>query len=141
MKTYFIIALTLLFSTSLFSQNTETIFLSGTDAANTVEWDFFCTDGMNSDKWTKIDVPSNWELEGFGTYNYGHDWKNKDLKLGKEHGLYKYEFSVPKSWKGKTINIIFDGSMTDTKVRINGKSAGALHQGAFYRFKYYNSEH
>jgi hypothetical protein len=140
MKTYFIIALTLLFSTSLFSQNTETIFLSGTDAANTVEWDFFCTDGMNSGNWTKIDVPSNWELEGFGTYNYGHDWKNKDLKLGKEHGLYKYEFSVPKSWKGKTINIIFDGSMTDTKVTINGKSAGALHQGAFYRFKYDISE-
>jgi len=120
----------------LSAQQTETIFLSGTDAANTVEWDFFCTDGMNSGKWTKIPVPSNWELQGFGTYNYGHDWKNKDIKLGKEHGLYKYEFEVPSEWKGKTINIVFDGSMTDTKVKINGKSAGEMHQGAFYRFKY-----
>jgi hypothetical protein len=79
-------------------------------------------------------------LQGFGTYNYGHDWKDNTIKLGLEHGLYKHKFEVPASWKGKTINIVFDGSMTDTKVKINGKSAGAMHQGAFYRFKYDISE-
>lgn len=125
-----------LFPTSLFSQNTQIVYLSGKDAAHTVEWDFFCTDGQNSGKWTKIPVPSNWELQGFGTYNYGRDWRNEEIKLGREHGLYKYEFSVPSQWKGKTVNIVFDGSMTDTKVKINGKSAGEMHQGAFYRFKY-----
>jgi beta-galactosidase/beta-glucuronidase len=31
---------------------------------------------------------------------------------------------------------VFEGSMTDTEVKINGKIAGAVHQGAFYRFKY-----
>lgn len=123
-------------SINLYSQPTEIVYLSGTDASNTVEWDFFCTDGRNSGKWTKIPVPSNWELQGFGTYNYGHDWKNKDLKLGKEHGLYKHKFDVPANWKGKTIQIVFDGSMTDTEVKINGKPAGEVHQGAFYRFKY-----
>jgi len=126
----------LFFSTNLFPQTTETVFLSGTDAANTVDWDFFCTDGMNSGNWTKIPVPSNWELHEFGNYNYGHDWRNKDLKLGLEHGLYKHEFEVPARWKGKSVNIVFDGSMTDTRVKINGKSAGEMHQGAFYRFKY-----
>ena len=78
-----------------FAQQTEIKFLSGTDAANTVEWDFFCTDGMNSEEWSKIAVPSNWELQGFGNYNYGHDWNNKNRVLGKEHGLYKYNFEVP----------------------------------------------
>ncbi|MEN8116790.1 MAG: glycoside hydrolase family 2 TIM barrel-domain containing protein, partial [Bacteroidota bacterium] len=136
MNNLYFLVLAVFFSTSIYSQKTETIFLSGTDAANTVEWDFFCTDGMNSGEWTNIDVPSNWELEGFGTYNYGHDWKSKEKKLGKEHGLYKYEFDVPAAWQGKTVNIVFDGSMTDTKVKINGKSAGEIHQGAFYRFKY-----
>lgn len=126
----------LLFSTQLFAQQTEVVFLSGTDAANTVDWDFFCTDGRNSGEWTKIPVPSNWELQGFGTFNYGHDWRDQNKKLGLEHGLYKYEFEVPSTWKGKTVNIVFDGSMTDTKVKINGKSAGEIHQGAFYRFKY-----
>jgi len=136
MKNLLFCAFALLLSTHLYAQPTQIVFLSGTDAANTVQWDFFCTDGQNSGKWTKIAVPSNWELQGFGTYNYGHDWKNKNLKLGLEHGLYKHEFKVPASWKGKTIYIVFDGSMTDTKVKINGKSAGDVHQGAFYRFKY-----
>jgi hypothetical protein len=124
-----------LFGTS-YSQQTEIVFLSGTDATNTVDWDFYCTDGMNSGEWTKIPVPSNWELQGFGTYNYGHDWQNKNIKPGKEHGLYKHSFEVPESWKGKTVNIVFDASMTDTQVKINGKLAGAVHMGAFYRFKY-----
>ncbi|WP_422082107.1 glycoside hydrolase family 2 protein [Ulvibacterium sp.] len=131
-----LLTLFLLFSAHFFAQTTETIFLSGKDAAKTVEWDFFCTGGRNSGKWTKIQVPSNWELQGFGTYNYGHDHKNGDIKLGDEHGLYKYEFEVPAAWMGKTVNIVFDGSMTDTQVKINGQSAGETHQGAFYRFKY-----
>ena len=125
-----------LISSLLLAQPTQIVYLSGTDAANTVEWDFYCTDGRNSGEWTKIQVPSNWELQGFGTYNYGHDWRNENIKLGKEHGLYRYEFEVPRKWRGKTINIVFDGSMTDTEVKINGKLAGEIHQGAFYRFKY-----
>ena len=136
MKNLLFCAFTLFLLPHLFSQPTQIVYLSGTDAANTVLWDFFCTDGQNSGKWTKIPVPSNWELQGFGTYNYGHDWRNENIKLGKEHGFYKHQFEVPATWKGKTVNIVFDGSMTDTKVKINGKSAGDIHQGAFYRFKY-----
>jgi hypothetical protein len=117
-------------------QLTERHYLSGIDTDKTVEWDFFCTDGRNSGEWTKIDVPSNWELQGFGTYNYGHDWKDENKKLGLEHGLYKHTFQVPKSWKGKSIRIVFDGSMTDTKVSLNGKQAGEIHQGGFNRFSY-----
>ncbi len=131
-----IFVLLIAIASKLFAQTTKIVYLSGTDAANTVDWDFFCTDGMNSGKWTTIPVPSNWELQGFGTYNYGHDWSNENIKLGKEHGLYRHEFEVPALWKDKTVNIVFDGSMTDTEVKINGKLAGEIHQGAFYRFKY-----
>ncbi len=131
-----IIFIFFLFGLGASAQTSQIVYLSGTDAANTVDWNFFCTDGRNSGEWTKIPVPSNWELQGFGTYNYGHDWRNEQIKLGKEHGLYKHEFAVPADWKGKTVNIVFDGSMTDTQVKINGKLAGAIHQGAFYRFKY-----
>lgn len=131
--------LSVLFISALsFSQQTERHYLSGKDSKSTVEWDFYCTDGQNSGKWTKIPVPSNWELEGFGNYNYGNDWREKSRKIyiGDEHGLYKHKFEIPKDWKGKKINIVFDGSMTDTGVKINGKLAGEIHQGAFNRFKY-----
>lgn len=119
------------------AQKTDFQFLSGTGSDQTVDWDFFCTAGRNSGKWTKIAVPSNWELQGFGTYNYGGD---KDEIRGKESGLYKYRFQVPKGWKDKQVSIVFDGSMTDTQVKINGVSAGAMHQGSFYQFKYDISE-
>lgn len=117
----------------LFAQKTEVQYLSGTGSDQTVDWQFFCTAGMNSGKWTTIPVPSNWELQGFGKYNYGHA---KDSVRGMEQGLYKYNFTAPSSMKGQQVNIVFEGSMTDTEVKINGKLAGAIHQGSFYRFKY-----
>ncbi|AYD47660.1 glycoside hydrolase family 2 TIM barrel-domain containing protein [Arachidicoccus soli] len=128
-----IICIYLLWVTFANAQQTQKIFLSGTGSDHTVNWHFYCTAGQNSRKWTTIPVPSNWELQGFGTYNYGLD---KDSLRTNEEGFYKYHFQVPKDWKGKTVRIVFDGSMTDTKVKINGKSAGAIHQGSFYRFKY-----
>lgn len=126
------IILLMLFS-AVHAQQTEQLYLSGTGNDHTVKWDFFCTGGMNSGKWTTIPVPSNWELQGFGKYDYGFA---KDSVRGKEQGLYKYNFKVPAGWKGKNINIVFEGSMTDTEVKVNGKSAGPIHQGAFYAFRY-----
>src|SRR2546422_699742 len=113
-------------------------YLSGADNKNTATWDFYCTGGRNSGKWTKIQVPAHWEQQGFGAYNYGRDYKTygKNFRFADEQGLYKYQFSVPAGWKGKEIFIVFEGSMTDTEVKLNGKSAGTKHQGAFYRFKY-----
>jgi hypothetical protein len=113
---------------TVYGQQTEKFYLSGTGEDNTVTWQFFCTGGMNAGKWTTIQVPSNWELQGFGKYDYGFA---KDTVRGKEKGLYKYSFEVPSSFKNKKINIVFEGSMTDTDVKINGKSAGPTHQGAF----------
>jgi hypothetical protein len=137
MKTFTFYFLQFLFFLSLVitakGQQTEILYLSGTGNDHTVDWQFFCTSGRNSGKWTTLPVPSNWELQGFGKYNYGHD---KDTVRGKELGLYKYKFKVPSAWQGKAINIVFEGSMTDTEVKINGKLAGPIHQGSFYRFKY-----
>ncbi|HSJ69589.1 MAG TPA: glycoside hydrolase family 2 TIM barrel-domain containing protein, partial [Anditalea sp.] len=125
-----------LYSNSFSQEHYERVYLSGKDAARTVDWDFKVSDGRRSGEWTTIPVPSNWELHGFGRYNYGHDHKNPDRTLGKEEGHYRHTFNVPQAWQDKTINIVFDGSMTDTEVFVNGKSAGDIHQGAFYRFKY-----
>ncbi len=122
-----------------FAQNTTQIkYLSGTDNKNTVAWDFYCTGGHNSGKWTTIQVPSHWEQQGFGAYNYGRDYKTygKNFRFADEKGLYKHQFTVPTNWKDKEIYIVFEGSMTDTEVKINGKPAGEKHQGAFYCFKY-----
>jgi hypothetical protein len=105
--------------------------LSGTDKDHTVDWDFYCTGGRKSGQWTTIPVPSNWEFQGFGGYNYGHDKVKHD-----EEGLYKHPFKLGAHAQHKRVFIVFEGSMTDTEVKINGKLAGPVHQGGFYRFKY-----
>jgi hypothetical protein len=133
MKSISLYILTILFCVELHAQQTQKIMLSGTGNDQMVTWDFFCTAGANAGKWTKIGVPSNWELQGFGKYDYGF---SKDSTRGKEQGLYKYQFKVPANWKGKVVKIVFEGSMTDTEVKINGKLAGPTHQGSFYVFKY-----
>ena len=116
---------------SVWAQKTEIQFLSGTDKDHTKAWDFMCTAGRNSGTWTIIPVPSNWEFQGFGNYTYGSE--KEDVT---EAGLYRHNFTIPKSWIHKEVFIVFDGSMTDTEVKINGQLAGPIHQGAFYRFKY-----
>ena len=113
-------------------------YLSGTGCDDMVEWDFQCTDGRNAGKWTKIGVPSCWELQGFGTYQYGIRFYGKAHPEGiaDEKGLYKYEFSLPESWTGRQIFLVFEAAMTDTRVTINGRKAGDVHHGGFYRFQY-----
>src|SRR4030095_4024336 len=86
------------------AQQTEKLYLSGTGNDNTVNWEFFCTAGMHSGKWTTIPVPSCWELQGFGKYDYGFA---KDSVRGKEKGLYKYSFNAPATWKNKIVKIVF----------------------------------
>ena len=116
----------------------QTIFLSGTDNIHTKTWEFFCTSGRNSGVWSKIEVPSHWEQQGFGEYDYGRDYRTygKKFKFADEKGMYKYTFQVPADWKNRQVFIVFQGSMTDTEVKINGQLAGDIHQGAFYQFRY-----
>ncbi len=39
-------------------------------------------------------------------------------------------------FRGKQVNLVFEASMTDTEVKVNGRKVGSKHQGAFYRFSY-----
>ncbi len=111
-------------------------YLSGHGPEDAVRWDFFCTAGRGSRAWTTIPVPSCWELQGFGTYNYGNEINADAVPVGHEQGLYRHTFLIPETWRDRQVRIVFDGSMTDTTAWINGQQAGETHQGAFYRFHY-----
>jgi hypothetical protein len=120
---------------------TERHYLSGTGSHDAVPWDFFCTGGRNSGFWTTIAVPSCWEQQGFGTYDYGVEFKPskrmpEQPKAPDESGLYRRTFDVPAAWQGRHVRLVFEGVLTDTEVKVNGQSAGPTHQGSFYRFSY-----
>jgi len=115
---------------------TERLYLSGHGPEDAVNWEFFCTAGRKSRVWTTIPVPSCWEQHGFGGYNYGNDINADATAVAGEQGLYRHSFTVPAGWRGRRVRIVFDASMTDTTVWVNGQQAGETHQGGFYRFHY-----
>lgn len=120
------------YSIPLFSQTTQRVYLSGTDKDHTVDWLFRCTKGRRAGITGKIAVPSCWETKGFGSYHYGRG----EVEPEGENGFYSYRFPIKKEWKGQNVRLVFEGSMTDTHVKMNGISAGEVHQGSFYRFSY-----
>ena len=126
-----------------YAVETEIQYLSGRGSDQTIEWQFKVNGGRNAaGQWSTIPVPSNWEFQGYGTYQYGSDfvpiapsrWGGR-LAPDSE-GQYRYEFTVPDAWRNKRVRIVFDGVMTETNVYVNCKIAGREHVGGFYRFSY-----
>jgi hypothetical protein len=129
------IALLILFLTSVArAAETEIQYLSGLGKDDPVKWEFKADKGQNAGKWSTIGVPSNWELQGFGIYTYGRV-KPAD-GFPRVHGIYKRTFTTPANWREKAVFIHFEGVMTDAQVTVNGQSAGPVHQGGYYAFKY-----
>ncbi len=126
--------LVLLLASVARAAKTETQYLSGLGKDDPVKWEFKADNGQNSGKWSTIGVPSNWELQGFGIYTYGR--VKPAGGFPRVHGIYKRTFTTPANWRDKTVFIDFEGVMTDTQVTVNGQSAGPMHQGGYYAFKY-----
>lgn len=111
---------------------TETLMLSGTGPDDAVLWDFTIDGGRRAGEPARIPVPSNWQQHGFGQYQYGYDKGPRAAHTG----TYRHRFAVPADWQGRTVRIVFDAAMTDTTVKVNGRLAGPVHQGAFNRFSH-----
>lgn len=105
-------------------------------------WDFYYADnvttrptdfyknGFSLKGWNKIEVPSNWELKGYGIPFYTnivymfpanppfipHNINN--------NGSYKREFEVPENWNGKDIYLHFEGVSGAIYVWVNGVKVG-----------------
>ncbi|MBQ0063598.1 MAG: glycoside hydrolase family 2 [Prevotella sp.] len=140
-KTLVFLVLTCVFvvcATAANDTDTHRQYLSGRGCDDMVQWQFRCSDGMNAGKWTTIGVPSCWETQGFGTFQYGMKFYGKPTPEGiaSETGEYKYDFTLPQEWTGRQIMLVFEAAMTDAYVEINGRKAGSKHQGGFYRFQY-----
>jgi len=86
--------------------------------------DFYKPD-YDVSSWKEIPVPSNWQLQGYGTpyyrnmgYTFQRDWPHvlseppKDFTSYVERdpvGSYRREFEVPAEWQGRQIFLTFDG--------------------------------
>ena len=83
--------------------------------------------------WDRIDVPSNWEFQGYGTpiyINSPFEWSPDSG--GKEPtfpevvpgGLYRMKFTLPASWDGRQVFIQLGGVKSGFMLYLNGKQVG-----------------
>lgn len=105
-------------------------------------WNFYYTDSVqgrpvdfyknnfNLKGWDTIEVPSNWEMKGFGLpiyVNAGYVFP-KNPPFIKHNinnvGSYKRFISIPESWNNKQIYLHFAGVSGAMYVYINGKMVG-----------------
>ncbi len=118
----------------LAAATTQLQYLSGTGSDDTVDWEFKVSGGRRAGEWTTIPVPSNWEMQGFGTHRYSSDWR--DNAAPDHTGWYRHRFTVPSAWRGLKTEIVVGAAMTDATVKINGQPAGPVHRGGFYEFRH-----
>ena len=99
--------------------------------------------GYDVSDWSEIEVPSCWELKGYGTpiyTNVNYPFKNKPALILPQKGFtnerepnpvgsYRRTFTVPQNWDGKEIFLHFDGVYSGFYVWVNGKKVG-YSQGA-----------
>ncbi len=93
--------------------------------------------------WTDIPVPSNWEMQGYGTPIYTNQiypFRNNPPFIQTEQGYtvesepnavgsYRRDFTLPDDWKGQEVYIHFNGIYSAAYVWVNGHRVGYT-QGA-----------
>lgn len=101
--------------------------------------DFYKTD-FDASAWKEIEVPSCWQLKGYGTpfyrnngYTFQKDWPrvlatpptNYTSYVERDPvGSYRREFEVPSGWEGRRIFLTFDGVDSAFFLWINGEKVG-----------------
>ena len=91
--------------------------------------DFYKTD-YNDSSWKTITVPSNWEVEGYGTAiytNIAYPFKKDQPNAPHQDnpvGSYRTDFTVPATFKGKETFLTFDGVSSAFYVWVNGQKVG-----------------
>src|SRR5208337_4398201 len=100
----------------------------------------FYKPGFDVSGWKEIPVPSNMEVQGYGTpiytnftYPFKKDWPRVTGEPPREYtaylerdpvGSYRREFDVPADWSGRRIFITFDGVDAGFFVWVHGKKVG-----------------
>ena len=92
--------------------------------------DNFYETSFDTSAWDEIPVPSNWEMEGYGTPIYTNITYPfpKDLPHvphdDNPTGCYRRSFTLPSSWDGREVFLHFGGSTAGMYVWVNGTYIG-----------------
>ncbi len=100
----------------------------------------FYKPSFNVSAWKEISVPSNVEVQGYGTpiytnftYPFKKDWPRVTGEPPRKYttfaerdpvSSYRRDFDVPSKWRGRRIFVTFDGVDSAFYIWVNGKKVG-----------------
>ncbi len=91
---------------------------------------YFFKDDYDTDDWTTIKVPGNWEMQGFDVpiyTNITYPHKATPPAIQKNYnpvGSYKRNFTIPDNWKGQEIYLHFGAVSSAMYVWVNEQQVG-----------------
>ena len=82
--------------------------------------------------WKEINVPGNWEVQGYGTAiytNQPYDFQPSNpqpphLPEANPVGVYQRDIEIPADWDGRDIYLRLEGAKSGVYVYLNGKEVG-----------------
>ena len=89
----------------------------------------FYAPGFDASKWDKIEVPSCWQMKGYGRPHYTnvlYPFPVDPPRVPTENptGSYLREFDIPADWPDKQVILRFDGVDSAFHVWVNGEEVG-----------------
>ncbi len=91
--------------------------------------DFYRTD-VDDASWDRVQVPGNWQLEGYGIpiyVNSGYPFERDPPHIPHDYdpvGQYRRHFTVPESWDGSRVVLHFGAVHSAMYVWVNGVKVG-----------------
>ena len=87
---------------------------------------------VDASDWHDIQVPGNWEVQGFGTAiytNHGYEFKPRNpqpptLPEANPVGVYRRDIDIPAEWMDQDIFLNLAGAKSGVYVYLNGKEVG-----------------
>ena len=99
------------------------------DIPDKASWTFY-KKNYDVSGWDEINVPSNWQMEGFGDAKFRNvlqPFPANPPQPPAEYnptGSYRREFNVPDIWTGRRLLLYFEGVKTSAFIWVNGKYVG-----------------
>lgn len=101
----------------------------------------FFTSDYKDQNWDIIQVPGNWEMQGYGDpmfRNIQQTFESNPPFVPKDYnpvGLYRKDFNLPANWKGKEVFLRVEAASSVSFVWVNGQEVG-YNAGAFEPSEY-----
>jgi len=93
--------------------------------------DGFYRDGVDVSAWDEIDVPGNWQLQGYDTpiyVNIRNLCGDAEPPMVREDynpvGSFRRTFTVPDAWNGRQVFVLFEGVISAFYLWVNGHAVG-----------------